>query len=216
MMSACNEFRQEEKDWLAPKSRFDKWGNNQGLYVDGEDDDLKGKNLTTNKNVPRVNDIDDDTAEAKAELRKIMFASSNTFTADAEAYNSDDDHSEEEGEKWDCESILSTYTNTDNHPGVIKTSKRIRPGKVKIDLHKQFRVPIDGLTPIAEEILIKKKERDAPKDQPFMLREDSDSDDFEIEETAETEAKIANPRKALKAEKKTEMRAKRALKKDLK
>jgi protein LTV1 len=38
-------------------------------------------------------------------------------------------------EKWDCESILSTYTNTDNHPGLIK--EIIRPWKFpmpKIDL----------------------------------------------------------------------------------
>ena len=53
-MSAVNEFRQEEKDWLAPSKRFDKWGVNQGLYVDGEDDDIKDQGLTTNKNVPRI------------------------------------------------------------------------------------------------------------------------------------------------------------------
>lgn len=61
----------------------------------------------------------------------------------------------EQEEKWDCETILSTYTNTDNHPGVIRTVKRVRPNqKIKIELHKQFRVPIDGLTPLAEEIII--------------------------------------------------------------
>jgi len=109
---------------------------------------------------------------------------------------------------------LSTYTNTDNHPGVIKTSKRIRPGKVKIDLSKQFRVPVDGLTSIAEEILKKKKV--VSTDKPFIEREDSDSDDFEITETAETDAKIKNPRKALKKEAKAENAAKRMLKKDLK
>lgn len=39
--------------------------------------------------------------------------------------------------EWDAETILSTYTNTDNHPGVIKTTKRIRPSqKMKIELHK--------------------------------------------------------------------------------
>jgi hypothetical protein len=50
---------------------------------------------------------------------------------------------------------VSTYTNTDNHPGVIKTTKRIRAAqKMKIELHKAFRVPVDGLTPMAEEIII--------------------------------------------------------------
>ncbi len=51
---------------------------------------------------------------------------------------------------------MSTYTNTDNHPGVIKSQRRIRP-KQKIELHKQFKVPIEGLTPLAEEITIKKE-----------------------------------------------------------
>jgi hypothetical protein len=158
MMSAVNEFRQEEKDWLAPSKRFDKWGVNQGLYVDGEDDDIKDQGLTTNKNVPRIDAIDEDTAEAKAEYKKQLLANSEKFVAEAETFDSADEDSEDDEAKWDCESILSTYTNTDNHPGIIKTSKRIRPGKVKIDLHKQFRVPVEGLTPIAEEILIKKKE----------------------------------------------------------
>ena len=62
---------------------------------------------------------------------------------------------ESEGEKWDAETILSTYTNTDNHPGVIKTTRRVRPSqRMKIELHKQFKVPIDGLIPLAEEITI--------------------------------------------------------------
>ena len=35
----------------------------------------------------------------------------------------DEDETQEEVEqkKWDCETILSTYTNTDNHPGIIKS-----------------------------------------------------------------------------------------------
>lgn len=63
---------------------------------------------------------------------------------------------EEAGERWDAETILSTYTNTDNHPGVIKTTRRVKPSssRMKIELHKAFKVPIDGLTPIAEEIVI--------------------------------------------------------------
>jgi hypothetical protein len=49
------------------------------------------------------------------------------------------DHEEEdedEQEKWDCESVLTTLTNTDNHPGVIKTIKKVVKPKVKIELHK--------------------------------------------------------------------------------
>lgn len=44
---------------------------------------------------------------------------------------------EDEDSKWDCQSILSTFTNTDNHPGVIRTTRKVKPGKLhKIELHK--------------------------------------------------------------------------------
>ena len=93
-------------------------------------------------------------------------------------YDSDnEDDSDENEAKWDCETILSTYTNTDNHPGVIKTTKRIRPGKVKIDLHKQFRVPLDGLTPIAEEIIMKKEKKANEPNNPYVTRDQESSDE---------------------------------------
>jgi len=41
----------------------------------------------------------------------------------SESESQDDEEAQEK--KWDCESILSTYTNTDNHPGVIKTVSRV-------------------------------------------------------------------------------------------
>lgn len=64
---------------------------------------------------------------------------------------------ESDEDAWDADTILSTYTNTDNHPGVIKTTRRVRPNqKMKIELHKQFKVPIDGLIPMAEEITLQK------------------------------------------------------------
>jgi len=47
------------------------------------------------------------------------------------------EESEPEADEWDAETILSTYTNTDNHPGVIKTQRRVRPSqRMKIELHK--------------------------------------------------------------------------------
>lgn len=80
--------------------------------------------------------------------------------------------------KWDCETILSTYTNTDNHPGVIKTTKRIKPSqKMKIELHKAFRVPIDGLMPIAEEIILQKeKKKEEKKVGPYVAASAADAD----------------------------------------
>ena len=66
--------------------------------------------------------------------------------------SSDDDNSSESDaeKKWDCATILSTYTNTDNHPAVVKTQGRVVRTKQRIELHKQFKVPLDGL--MAEEI----------------------------------------------------------------
>ena len=62
--------------------------------------------------------------------------------------DSSEESSEDEESKWDCQSILTTHTNTDNHPGVIKSEKRVvkTNSKNKFELHKQLKVPIEGLT----------------------------------------------------------------------
>ena len=91
---------------------------------------------------------------------------------------------------------------------------------MKIELHKQFRVPIDGLTPIAEEIIIAKdKKKQQDKAGPYKVAEaekevDSESSD-EDSKTAPADAS-AKDRKALKKEVKAEKREKRKLKKELK
>lgn len=36
------------------------------------------------------------------------------------------DHSSDEEDRWDCNTILTTHTNTDNHPGVIKTTRVVK------------------------------------------------------------------------------------------
>ena len=43
------------------------------------------------------------------------------------------DEDEEEQQKWDVETILTTRTNTDNHPGLIKTVVKPKKNKIKID-----------------------------------------------------------------------------------
>ena len=63
---------------------------NNGQYVDGEDDYLKGQNLTTNKNVPRVNEEDEDSEQAKAEVNKLLLANAAKFEKEAEEFDSDD------------------------------------------------------------------------------------------------------------------------------
>lgn len=44
---------------------------------------------------------------------------------------------EDPEDRWDAESILSTYTNTDNHPSIIKFVPKVKTNKNKmIELHK--------------------------------------------------------------------------------
>ncbi len=68
----------------------------------------------------------------------------------SESSSDEDDDEEDDEKKWDCATILSTYTNTDNHPAIVKTAGRVVRTKQRIELHKQFKVPLDGL--MAEEI----------------------------------------------------------------
>jgi len=101
--------------------------------------------------------------------KKILIAAHMDEDAEEKKYDEYEAPEQEEELKWDCETILSTYTNTDNHPGVIKTQRRVKAGdRMKIELHKQFKVPIDGLIPLAEEITIQKEKRDALGKTPFQ------------------------------------------------
>lgn len=62
-----------------------------------------------------------------------------------------DEEEEEQEKKWDCETILTTYTNTDNHPGVIKAV--IKPRKFmmpRIDLRPKHE-PVKGGFKVVEE-----------------------------------------------------------------
>ena len=126
---------------------------------------------------------------------------------DAEKDTSEDESEEEDHDKhWDCQSIISTYTNTDNHPAIIKTTSRVVRTKQRMEMHKQFKVPLDGL--MAEEISIKpvqaaKKEAAAG---PYVEKE------AEKESESGDEDDKAGRKKKLKEEK----REKRKLKKQLK
>ena len=51
---------------------------------------------------------------------------------------------------------------------------------MKIELHKAFKVPIDGLTPIAEEIVIaKEKKVNQTRQGPYRLAQKDQSSDSE-------------------------------------
>lgn len=86
---------------------------------------------------------------------------------------------------------MSTYTNTDNHPGIIKTS-RIVKAKNKMELHKQFKVPLAGLMPddipVATEVSTapsKIKEKSKKKGKPFEVVEEIESDSDSEDEKQE-------------------------------
>ena len=68
--------------------------------------------------------------------------------------------------------MLYAYTNTDNHPHLIKYVPKVKTNqKIKIELHKQFKVPIEslnGLTPIAEVIETKKLQKKKDRKNAFL------------------------------------------------
>ena len=108
--------------------------------------------------------------EVKQKLTDKKLQNADVFEDDAIAKIDEDPYADDKSdeEAWDAETILSTYTNTDNHPGVIKTERRVRPAqRMKIELHKQFKVPIDGLIPLAEEITVQKDKKNAAENKPY-------------------------------------------------
>ena len=90
---------------------------------------------------------------------------------------------------------------------------------MKIELHKQFKVPVDGLNgliPIAEEIEVKKKKKKKAAKNAYEEDTSSEEEEVQEEEGPEKEEKELNPRKAHKKLVKAEKKEKRAQKKELK
>ena len=83
-------------------------------------------------------------------------------------------------------------------------------------LHKQFKVPVDGLIPVAEEITIQKEKRKADLSGPFQRQEVDDEQEKREEIEEDKDAAPLDPRKAHKKQVKEEKREKRKLKKELK
>ncbi|XP_046553943.1 protein LTV1 homolog [Haliotis rubra] len=81
--------------------------------------------------------------QTKVQLSDVV---GNNVVADSE---SDDDTElvkmviEEPGEKWDCESILSTYSNLYNHPKLISEPRS--KNNMNIKLTSKLGIPLDGL-----------------------------------------------------------------------
>lgn len=54
-------------------------------------------------------------------------------------------------ERWDAETILSTYTTTENHPTTIRVARKPRPGKAAITLDPRTGLPTGTMLPAEEE-----------------------------------------------------------------
>ncbi|KZP28946.1 LTV-domain-containing protein, partial [Athelia psychrophila] len=117
---------------------------------------------------------------------------------------------EEKKERWDCETILSTYSNLENHPRVIRARDNKLVPRITVD-------PRTGLPYVGEAPPPKPKGRKV-KVQPILEEEEE-----EVEDAEPRRAAIARPRdeskddkKARKATVKAERQARRVDKKSTK
>ncbi|KAF8728801.1 hypothetical protein HU200_018081 [Digitaria exilis] len=123
--------------------------------------------------------------------------------------------SSDESEVWDCETIVSTFSNLDNHPGKIETPgipkrrlPRVFPGETAtindiIKLHGKERLPVEYLP---------QRKRGGEKEKKVKPAEATIGDKFK--KGAEKETK--EEKKARKAAVKEEKREARKAKKELK
>lgn len=74
-------------------------------------------------------------------IREYMEGESDDEMEDLEV---DDDSEGAQKKKWDCESILSTYSNIYNHPKLIEEARKVRVSG-KIQLNPKTGIPLDTL-----------------------------------------------------------------------
>ena len=61
-------------------------------------------------------------------------------------------------DEWDAETILTTYTTTENHPTTIKMARRPRRGDETIQLDRRTGLPVGTVLPATEERLRREAE----------------------------------------------------------
>lgn len=217
---AVDEFIQDKRLWFRDLHR-DHADDFKDAAKEKGNDFLPGTAKFIGKGLlPVAGELDIKSAEYAKILKERTLAFEQKFQEDADKRGSDDDEtSDDEADEWDAETILTTHTNTDNHPGIIKFTPKIKV-KNQIILDKQFKVPIDGLNgliPTAEVISQKKKEKKQRSETYF--EEDSESDEIDTDEDEEkdgADGEVENPKKAAKKAMKAERREKRKQKKELK
>jgi hypothetical protein len=214
---AVNEFIQDKRLWF------------RDLHKDHKEDiafEAKTKGAEFLPNTAKYigpglllkpDEIDTKSLAFKEEIKKKSLALGERFQKEVDERDPEYMTPSEESDpddKWDAETILTTNTNCDNHPGIIKFIPKIKV-KNRVQLHTQFLVPVEGLNgliPIAEVIEAKKEKKRVNAEKAF--EEDSEISEQEEEEDApedapEGEDKKLNPRKEAKKLLKVERREKR-------
>lgn len=136
----------------------------------------------------------------------------------------DDEEGEGEGdqEKWDVESILSTRTNTDNHPGIIKGV--VKPKKNRIKLDPKTKIPDIGIDIEDGNTGKKHVPNEGPYKQEVVSENDSDEEiEVDTQELKDLESMSEKERKKylrkmnkkqVKKEKKDRRQEKKEMKKE--
>ncbi|KAL6650019.1 hypothetical protein ACP70R_014243 [Stipagrostis hirtigluma subsp. patula] len=123
--------------------------------------------------------------------------------------------SSDESEVWDCETIVSTYSNLDNHPGKIETPgnpkrrlPRVFPGETAttkdiIKLQGKEKLPVDYLP---------QRKRNSDKEKKVKPAEASVAEKIKKEAHKETKEEKKARKAAVKEEKREARKAKKELK----
>ncbi|KAF9270796.1 Low temperature viability protein [Marasmius fiardii PR-910] len=115
---------------------------------------------------------------------------------------------EEKEDKWDCETILTTYSNLENHPRLIRARNFKPVPKIQLD-------PKTGLPNISEDLSNKRSA--SQKTKPSAYDHDSDDSDYDDSTGRQTITRSRNEtvedKKARKAAVKAQQAARRAEKK---
>ena len=111
--------------------KFDKF---MDQYDEAEEGGLEGEDIEgyMDEDGERMKQLLEDNEKEKATRRQQLDRAMEITKAAIRKYDLDDDDNdleiielkdEEKGEKWDCESILSTYSTLYNHPKLISEPK---------------------------------------------------------------------------------------------
>jgi len=117
---ACDEFITDKKRWFMDLAK--EFGDEKATQLFP---DIKSSEVIHEEDLKDGEEPE----EVKQKVREKRLANAAVFVEEAEATLHDDVYRDEKSDEdaWDAETILSTYTNTDNHPGLIRTTRRVRP-----------------------------------------------------------------------------------------